>query len=60
VRLLFAAVLTSVALLAATKPISLRIIPAEASLRGAKSAQQFLAIAKYADGTERDVTGEAE
>lgn len=41
------------------KPISLRTVPAEAVLRGAQASQQFLAIAVYADGSERDVTGEA-
>lgn len=39
---------------------SLRTVPAEAAIRGAHATQQFLAIAKYSDGTERDVTSEAE
>ena len=34
--------------------------PPHASLKGARASQQFLAIAKYADGTERDVTAEVE
>jgi len=40
--------------------VSLRTLPAQASLKGARASQQFLAIATYADGSERDVTGEAE
>jgi hypothetical protein len=38
----------------------LRTVPAQALLRGARASQQFVAIAKYADGTERDVTAEVE
>jgi len=44
----------------AGKMVSLRTVPAETSLHGARATQQFLAIAKYSDGTERDVTAEAE
>jgi hypothetical protein len=40
--------------------VSLRTVPSQASLKGARASQQFLAIATYADGSERDVTGEAE
>ena len=43
---------------AAARAISLKIVPADATLRGANSAQQFLAIA-HDDGTERDVTAQA-
>ncbi len=43
-----------------TQLISLRTLPAEASLQGARATQQFVALAKYADGTERDVTAEVE
>lgn len=39
--------------------VSLKTVPAEATLRYAGAAQQFLAIATYDDGTERDVTTEA-
>src|SRR5262249_2816608 len=35
-------------------------VPAQATLKGARATQQFLAIAKYADGVERDVTAEVE
>jgi hypothetical protein len=35
-------------------------MPPEALLKGARATQQFLAIAKYSDGTERDVTAEVE
>ncbi|MGH9661165.1 MAG: DUF1549 domain-containing protein, partial [Bryobacteraceae bacterium] len=41
----------------AARAAALRIVPAEAALR---TTQQFVAIATLADGTERDVTGEAE
>jgi hypothetical protein len=44
----------------AAKVVSLRTIPAEASLKGARATQQILAIAKYSDGAERDVTADAE
>jgi hypothetical protein len=40
--------------------VSLRTVPAQASLKGASATQQFLAIAKFSDGTEHDVTAEAE
>lgn len=43
-----------------TRPLPLKIVPAEASLRYAGAAQQFLAVATGADGSERDVTGEVE
>ena len=46
-------------LLAAADPVSLRIEPSARELRGADAMQQFLAIATYADGAERDVTGTA-
>jgi hypothetical protein len=39
---------------------ALRTVPATATLKGAASSQQFLAIATYSDGSERDVTGEAQ
>ena len=45
---------------AAPKLVSLKVIPSEASFTYAGATQQFLAVAAYADGTERDVTGEAE
>ena len=44
----------------ATRMTGLRSVPSQAMLSGAASSQQFLAIASYADGTERDVTAEAE
>src|SRR5205814_1529682 len=59
VRLLFALLLVTNAAWPA-KLVSLRTVPAEASLKGARASQQFLAIAKYADGAERDVTAEVE
>src|SRR5260370_28211375 len=42
------------------KSVSLKTVPAAATLSYAGSSQQFLAIATDADGTERDVTGEVE
>jgi hypothetical protein len=47
------------ALAAAPKPVRLELLPARAALRGAQASQQFLAIAHYASGATRDVTGEA-
>jgi len=43
-----------------TSLISLRTVPSQATLKGAAATQQFLAIAKYSDGTEGDVTAEVE
>ena len=40
--------------------VSLRTVPEQASLKGASASQQFLAIARYADGSERDVTADVE
>src|SRR5258708_8947835 len=40
--------------------VSLKTVPEGATLQYAGAAQQFLAIATYDDGMERDVTGEAE
>ena len=36
--------------------ISVRLIPENRTLRGAGASQQFLVLAKYSDGLERDVT----
>jgi hypothetical protein len=44
----------------AVRIASLRTVPSESTLTGAASTQQFLAIASYSDGTERDVTAEAQ
>lgn len=55
---LFLLLLSSNLALAANSLVSLQVVPAEARLQGARASQQFLAMAKYADGTERDVTGE--
>jgi hypothetical protein len=60
VKSIFAVALFSSAAWAAPKLVSLKTVPAEATLRYAGSAQQFLAIAAYDDGTERDVTAEAQ
>jgi hypothetical protein len=49
-----------VAAWAAPKVVSLRVAPSEASITYAGATQQFVAIAAYADGTERDVTDEAQ
>jgi hypothetical protein len=60
VKSIFAIALFSGAAWAGPKLVSLRTVPAEAILSYAGAAQQFLAIAAYDDGTERDVTGEAQ
>src|SRR6266567_9084689 len=57
---IFAIALFSAAASAGPRLVSLKTVPEEATLRYAGAAQQFLAIATYDDGTERDVTGEAE
>lgn len=41
------------------KLLSLRLTPEDRTLRGKKSSQQFLVTGKFADGRERDLTGEA-
>ena len=38
---------------------SLRLIPQDRTLWGAKASQHFLVIGKYSDGLERDVTAES-
>jgi hypothetical protein len=59
-RMLAAVLLLANAAWPAARLVSLRTVPAEAVLRGARATQQFLATATYSDGTERDVTGEVE
>jgi hypothetical protein len=45
---------------AGPKLVSLKVVPSAASFTYAGATQQFVAVAAYADGTERDVTDEAE
>ncbi len=59
-RLLFAFLTITSVGWPAVNLVSLRTMPPEALLKGARATQQFLAIAKYSDGTERDVTAEVE
>jgi len=40
--------------------VSIQTIPAQAELMGAEATQQFLAVAKYSDDTESDVTAQVE
>ena len=44
----------------AVEPVSLKTVPAAVVLNGAGATQQFLAVAAYSDGSERDVTAEVE
>jgi Protein of unknown function (DUF1553)/Protein of unknown function (DUF1549) len=44
----------------AAEPVSLKMVPAAVVLDSAGATQQFLAVAAYPDGSERDVTAEAE
>ena len=44
---------------AGPSPVSIRIEPKESRLRGNGASQQLLVIGTYADGGERDLTGEA-
>ena len=39
---------------------SLRVVPAAVTLAGARSMQQFVSLAIYPDGSQRDVTAESE
>jgi len=48
------------ALSCSAKPVTLRVVPSEATLTGAAATQQFIAIATDADGIERDVTNQAQ
>ncbi|HUS06631.1 MAG TPA: DUF1549 domain-containing protein [Bryobacteraceae bacterium] len=59
-KLLFAAFILANAAWPAANVVSLRTAPARAELKGARASQQFLAVAKYSDGTERDVTAVSE
>ncbi len=59
-RFVFAFLLIAGAAWSQAKVISLHVVPAQTTLRGAQASQQFLAMAKYADGQERDVTGKVE
>src|SRR5947208_10970074 len=59
-RLLLVFLICAKAALPAANVVSLRTVPAQAVLKGARSSQQFVAIAQYSDGTERDVTSAAE
>ncbi len=43
----------------AAKLVAVKTVPAEVTLPGAQSTQQFLAIGSYDDGSERDITGDA-
>jgi hypothetical protein len=60
VKRLALALIMSVAAWTAPTVITLRTLPEQVMLRGARATQQFLAIAHYSDGTERDVTGEVQ
>lgn len=59
-KLLFAFLIVTSTAWPAAHLAGLRTIPAEALLKGARATQQFLAIAEYSDGTERDVTADVE
>jgi hypothetical protein len=59
-RALLAFVTLAAAAWAEPRIISLKTVPADATLTGARASQQFLAVAKYADDSERDVTAEAQ
>ena len=41
-------------------PLSLRLVPEEVRLRGKGASQQFLLMAAFADGREKDVTAQAD
>jgi hypothetical protein len=60
VRVLFLFVAIAGSLWPAGTIIALRTYPVKAAIKGADASQQFLAMATYSDGTERDVTSEVE
>jgi len=60
VKFLLAVPVIAIAAWPASTIVSIRTVPAQTALKGADATQQFIAIAKYADGSERDVTSEAE
>jgi hypothetical protein len=60
VKLLLVSILTASAAFPVAQIVSLRTAPSQVTLKGGRATQQFLAIASYSDGTERDVTEEAE
>ena len=41
------------------RPLSVRLVPENPTLWGAKASQRFLVLGKYADGLERDLTSES-
>src|SRR5262245_2159402 len=43
----------------ASQPVSVRILPKEVSLWGARASQRFLVLGMFADGLERDVTSQS-
>jgi hypothetical protein len=59
-KLLLTAAMLAGAAWPAAKVVSLRTLPPEVLLKGSRATQQVLAIAKYSDGSERDVTGDVE
>jgi hypothetical protein len=44
---------------AGDSPVSLRVVPERVTLHGARAAQRFVVLGAFADGLERDLTGES-
>jgi hypothetical protein len=44
----------------AEPPVSLRVLPSEVTLWGARASQQFVVLGRFADGLERDLTSVAQ
>jgi len=40
-------------------PVSVRVVPERVTLRGARAAQRFVVLGAFADGLERDLTGQS-
>jgi hypothetical protein len=59
-RLPFALLLLASVGWPAPKVTTLRVMPSQTTLLGVRASQQFLAIATYDDGVERDVTAEVQ
>jgi hypothetical protein len=44
---------------AGSAPVSVMVVPERVTLHGARAAQQFVVLGSFADGLERDVTGQS-
>jgi hypothetical protein len=59
ITLALCCLLTGSAALAAGDPASVRVIPERVTLHGARAAQRFVVLGAFADGLEREITGQS-